>query len=957
MLKKNSSVEDQANAVEQQRNRGSKVVYGQPIQLRHQFTGKYIHFSKKEMAELATKTMRVELQAYNAKQAQFRIMPRYKVRSEGDVVCIGDQVVLESFKSHGQYISVSEDVFPEDSVYAFRHEINFSVVHSTFTVYRQACAYDAQKEYLTPNGCVRFFHKEIDAYICAEGQFNDSVMQDVHLRVRGIDYSIPKTVFPSTSAITYWQIEAKNSMFPGGFLQWETPVRFQHMITQLYLTVKKDGKYTLTLTDDRNDTGTVFKLYPVVKKNEPIPKGSYCRIKHVITGYWMQALQGVSFILRRKTDLHQHNAIPEEVPRETLVQGTSTAFSDIEWTTAVMKKVGLSEQMMFADAFTIQNVEPENLTNFSFMCGYIPLLQNLIQYALKELEAWMFIDGRPIKKRQKLVRNLLGIRSMVTLLQAKWECVPYRSTMIMVQIYCVLNAYLKGDSRKNELWLARHNVFFLHQISLKGPVGQRATIMLTELLDGNRKVIDRMSEKQVDYIIELLAENMDYRYLDLLGVLCVCQDVAIRRHQKYIAEAWLKSTKKPIYDTKVGQAIGEDSNVIYVSTNRKTWTSLNEFTNKVGGTSEEQLKFLHSQLNLMSKICQNRNEMAIQILTAELKYLTWDEAMLCLTNPELPDDLRAQYCKLIIVLFVDVPGNISTAEDVLMTMEYDNIVTNNMRSDSEKILDKVVDSGELNTHLEQLKRWIMEFLSENRFMVLRLVYLLVTYCCYDTKVALREVLEPLLGILDGGTSATEEEMELFHSSGRYQMSLENNAVIDAKYQAIDLVLNIRFNNRLEAFAGLFKEVHSMKDHDHPLSPIISGNFEESSISRYRDDVMDRLGEIVDNTAILQPGVLVDILSDISAYKYDNLVMKATHLLVRYYSAFENLLSRAITAKILVNDESLKNLKKVRNRIPLLSLVVNSAINPDNAQKICPLLDELIRNFVQVTLVALARHQC
>lgn len=40
-----------------------------------------------------------------------------------------------------------------------------------------------------------------------------------------------------------------------------------------------------------------------------------------------------------------------------------------------------------------------------------------------------------------------------------------RSTPVMVQVYGVLNGYLKGDSRKNELWLARHMEFFLKSIA------------------------------------------------------------------------------------------------------------------------------------------------------------------------------------------------------------------------------------------------------------------------------------------------------------------------------------------------------------------------------------------------------------------------------------------------------------------------------------------------------------
>ena len=41
-----------------------------------------------EVGNLMCLCFQVELQADNAKHAQFRIMPRYKVKAEGDVVCM-----------------------------------------------------------------------------------------------------------------------------------------------------------------------------------------------------------------------------------------------------------------------------------------------------------------------------------------------------------------------------------------------------------------------------------------------------------------------------------------------------------------------------------------------------------------------------------------------------------------------------------------------------------------------------------------------------------------------------------------------------------------------------------------------------------------------------------------------------------------------------------------------------
>lgn len=49
----------------------------------------------------------MHLERYNAKHAQFRILPRYKVKSEGEVVQMLDQIVFESVKSPGQYFHAS----------------------------------------------------------------------------------------------------------------------------------------------------------------------------------------------------------------------------------------------------------------------------------------------------------------------------------------------------------------------------------------------------------------------------------------------------------------------------------------------------------------------------------------------------------------------------------------------------------------------------------------------------------------------------------------------------------------------------------------------------------------------------------------------------------------------------------------------------------------------------------
>lgn len=47
------------------------------------------------------------LYGYDDKHAQFKILPRFKVKSEGDLIQDSDQVLFESVKSPGQFLHAS----------------------------------------------------------------------------------------------------------------------------------------------------------------------------------------------------------------------------------------------------------------------------------------------------------------------------------------------------------------------------------------------------------------------------------------------------------------------------------------------------------------------------------------------------------------------------------------------------------------------------------------------------------------------------------------------------------------------------------------------------------------------------------------------------------------------------------------------------------------------------------
>lgn len=49
---------------------------------------------------------------------------------------------------------------------------------------------------------------------------------------------------------------------------------------------------------------------------------------------------------------------------------------------------------------------------------------------------------------------------------------------------------------------------------------------------------------------------------------------------------------------------------------------------------------------LFSFFCKGRNDYSINMITKELRYLTWEEAFLSLRSDILPEAIRAKYCDL-----------------------------------------------------------------------------------------------------------------------------------------------------------------------------------------------------------------------------------------------------------------------------------------------------------------------
>uniref|UniRef100_A0A1I8FJ73 MIR domain-containing protein n=1 Tax=Macrostomum lignano TaxID=282301 RepID=A0A1I8FJ73_9PLAT len=152
------------NMAEQRRNQGKRLRYGEIVQLRHQFTGKYIHVNTNQTSQCDKNNMLLSLHEYNSKECAVpntAAIQRWPVRS--------------------------------------------------------SCSTRNSK-----------------AYVVAEGLPSSHPAR--------LTSSTARTLHPSTSAVTYWQIESEKTILNGDILTWDQQFRFRHASTRKYLCVRNDSQ-------------------------------------------------------------------------------------------------------------------------------------------------------------------------------------------------------------------------------------------------------------------------------------------------------------------------------------------------------------------------------------------------------------------------------------------------------------------------------------------------------------------------------------------------------------------------------------------------------------------------------------------------------------------------------------------------------------------------------------------
>eukprot|EP00040_Diaphanoeca_grandis_P037641 m.247338 g.247338 ORF g.247338 m.247338 type:complete len:2866 (-) comp33854_c0_seq11:229-8826(-) len=896
-LKASAMAEARDNDLEQRRHFGMAIHYGQVVQLWHPSSRSFLRVSSTANAELEPSSMRVELSPHVDNSSYFRIMPRFKVRSEGDMITAEDEVVFESVRSKGQFLNSTDKKlkFTDSSEFTKRnqypiarcHEVCASVTKGSFRLeqYSRPIEYSPftfgspferfvhsqikkrgaapqikQENNLNSGDVIQLVHKDSDSFMAAEGSLRNDFTTEVlapkinlHMRVRKPDVERPNRLSPPTSAVTFFQVE-KVQLEKGGPIEWDESIRLKHVPTQLYLAMTdadEHGNYQMTLAplDSEDDDTTLFKMSMQGNVGHGadrfVDRDAYVKLRHAVMPLWV----------------HPSDQIHHRPSHPTTDKGFTDSLRSIAWDNADLSSLLLIEDQKFDDVFSITPVPKTLAFEVGRIAGFLPMLNrythirskrelsvieaNIVAQELNELDDFMYEKGLEQKQRQKQMRSLGVINALINMLKAPFTtqgntaCVPnYNaivdfplSYMVSVNVFRLLQTFLKGNSRKNELYMCQYADFLW---ALYG-TEMKVEPMFNELVLDNINIVQSFTAKQVERVVGFLEKgDRNANYLQLLSALCVCDDEPYQLNQTLVGHVLLDKSHPPVVLTDVVQVKPPESKGKQPQTTafdysralmqvRMTETAqpvmMNDFVQSAldedDSTSTPEYLFLQRQLELYGNLCRGRHAHNIELITITHRHLTWEECFSCAmansaktakaaSSPlimdeqiktrsiksalRLPRSLRMLYVDLMTNLFVDVGTNRDVCSGVELSYVWDDC---NRKYYADAAVESThALSGAHFEHFNEVKDWINKELTDVQEMVhadhfegqpknkllqsiLNLLVHLIRFGYYTNSKDIQDLMVPLNSVLNGMNDVEHSE----------QIGLKNHK--DAKYKRLE----------------------------------------------------------------------------------------------------------------------------------------------------------------------------